>query len=83
VRLEPLEAGLPVIEFDRGIEYWQQFKPGASYTLYLRHGGLGFYQLDIASVYAETRAFYEKRNIHSPTRGKGKKEPLSPSTWNL
>lgn len=80
VRLEPLEAGLPVIEFDRGLEYWQQFKPGASYTLYLRHGGLGFYQLDIASVYAETRAFYEKRNIHSPIRGKGKREPLSPST---
>ena len=80
VRLEPLEAGLPVIEFNQGIEYWQQFKPGASYTLYLRHGGLGFYQLDIASVYAETRAFYEKRNIHSPTRGKGKREPLSPST---
>ena len=80
VRLEPLEAGLPVIEFKQGIEYWQQFKPGASYTLYLRRGGLGFYQLDIASVYAETRAFYEKRNIHSPTRGKGKKEPPSPST---
>jgi hypothetical protein len=80
VRLEPLEAGLPVIEFDQGIEYWQQFRPGASYTFYLRHGGLGFYQLDIASVYAETRAFYEKRDIHSPTRGQGKRESLSPST---
>lgn len=80
VRLEPLDAGLPVIEFEQGIEYWQQFKPGASYTLYLRHGGLGFYQLDLASVYAATRTFYEKRNIRSPPRGKGKQEPLSPST---
>ena len=80
VRLEPLEAGLPVVEFEQGIEYWQQFKPGSSYTLYLRHGGLGFYQLDLASVYAATRTFYEKRDIRSPPRGKGKKEPLSPST---
>ncbi len=79
VRLEPLEAGLPVIEFEQGIEYWQQFKPGASYTLHLRHGGLGFYQIDLAPVYAETRAFYEKRNDRLPPRRKDKEEP-SPST---
>jgi hypothetical protein len=79
VRLEPLEAALPIVEFDQGIEYWQQFKPGASYTLYLRHGGLGFYQLDLAPVYADTRAFYEKRNDRLPPRRKAKEEP-SPST---
>jgi hypothetical protein len=79
VRLEPLEAGLPVIEFEQGIGYWQQFKPGASYTLHLRHGGLGFYQLDLAPVYAATRAFYEKRNDRLPPRRKDKEKP-SPST---
>ncbi|MBI3777404.1 MAG: hypothetical protein HY274_00550 [Gammaproteobacteria bacterium] len=80
VRLEPLEAGLPVIEFGQGIEYWQQFKPGASYTLYLRRGGLGFYQIDLAPVYAETRAFYGKRSIHSAPGGRDKQEPSSPPT---
>lgn len=76
VCLEPVEADLPVIEFHQAIEYWQQFKPGSSYTLYLRRGGLGFYQLDLAPVYAETRAFYERRNTHSPAEGKNRKESL-------
>jgi hypothetical protein len=44
------------------------------YTLYLRHGGLGFYQLDLAPVYAATREFYEKRNTHSPAERKNRKE---------
>lgn len=70
VRLEPLEAELPVIEFELGREYWQQFKPGSPYTLHLRRGGLGFYQLDLAPVYADTRAFYEKRNQGLPVSKK-------------
>lgn len=76
VRLEPVGMDLPVIEFHQGIEYWQQFKPGSSCTLYLRRGGLDFYQLDLAPVYAETRAFYERRNTHSPAERKNRKESL-------
>jgi hypothetical protein len=79
VRLEPVEADLPVIEFRQAIEYWQQFKPGSSHTLYLRHGGLGFYQIDLAPVYAETREFYEKRNTHSPAERKNRKESSPPA----
>jgi hypothetical protein len=79
VRLEPVEADLPVIEFRQAIEYWQQFKPGSSHTLYLRHGGLGFYQIDLAPVYAETREFYEKRNTHSPAERKNSKESSPPA----
>ncbi len=74
VRLEPVGTDLPVIEFHQGIEYWQQFKPGSSYTLYLRRGGLDFYQLDLAPVYAETHAFYERRNTHYPAERKNRKE---------
>ena len=78
VLLEPLEPGLPVIEFERGIEYWQQFKPGSSYTFYLRHGGLGFYQLDLAPVHSEMRAYYQQRDSQSPSRGNARKN--SPPT---
>lgn len=80
VRLEPRETGLPVIDFNQGREYWRQFQPGASYTLYLRRGGLGFYQLDLAPVYAATRAFYENCNTCSLPRGEGKTKPSLPST---
>jgi len=80
VRLEPREAGLPVIDFKHGREYWRQFQPGAAYTLYLRRGGLGFYQLDLAPVYAATRAFYENCNTCSLPRGEGKTKPSLPST---
>lgn len=80
VRLEPRETGLPAIEFQHGLEYWRQLQPGASYTLYLRRGGLGFYQLDLAPVYAATRAFYEKCNTCSSPRGEGGKQPSSPLT---
>lgn len=62
VQWEPLETGLPAIQFEQPSEYWRQFKPGSRYTFYLRHGGLGFYQLDRAPIYAETREFYEKRD---------------------
>lgn len=79
VRLEPRETGLPVIDFKQGRGYWRQFQPGASYTLYLRRGGLGFYQLDLAPVYAATRAFYEKCNTCSLPRGEGEKKPPLPS----
>ena len=79
VRLEPVEEDLPIIEFDRAMEYWQQFKPGSLYTLYLRRGGLGLYQLDLAPVYAATREFYEKRNTHSPTDRKNRKESPPPA----
>lgn len=80
VRLEPRETGLPVIEFRQGIEYWRQFRPGAPYTLHLRRGGLGFYQLDLAPVYAATRAFYENCNTCSPPRREDEKKPSLPST---
>lgn len=42
-------------------EYWAQFQTGDTYEISLRHGGLRFYQMDMAPVHAGMRDFYEKQ----------------------
>ncbi len=65
--LEPVEDGLPTVRFNHYSEYWRQFPRDSSHRLYLRRGGLGFYQLDQAPLVDAMRAYYEKQSAATPT----------------
>jgi len=58
---EPVHGGPPTMEFGGHEEYWEQFRRGERREFMLRRGGLGFYQIDMAPVGAEIRAFRDKR----------------------
>jgi len=64
-RLAPMESGPPEVSFSRYHDYWSQFSLGSTHRLYLRHGGLGFYQLDEAPLLEAARAYYEKQNAET------------------
>jgi len=50
---------LPKLEFEiKSSEYWNQFEIGTVKQFEIRKGGLGFYQLNMAPVYVDQRAFY-------------------------
>ena len=57
---EPVDATLPALTFSDYYEYWSQFKPGARRQFLLRRGALGFYQIEMAPVNAQMRAYYER-----------------------
>ncbi len=59
--LNPEKPGLPALAFPKFPEYWQQFSPGSTHGFRIRRGGLEFYQIDMAPVYAKTREFYRNR----------------------
>lgn len=48
----------PDLVFDIGSRYWNQFEPGQVKTFQVRRGGLGFYQINMAPIYQEQKAFY-------------------------
>jgi hypothetical protein len=56
---EPSDATRPALRFTDYSEFWGQFKPGARREFLLRRGALGFFQVDMAPVHAEMRAFYQ------------------------
>lgn len=66
-QLEPIEDGLPTVRFNHYSDYWRQFPLDSTHFLYLRRGGLGFYQLDQAPLVDEMRAYYETQNKTAPT----------------
>jgi hypothetical protein len=53
-----VDAGHPTLHFERDREYWAQFELGSIHHFELRKGGLGFYQLNMAPIYAATKEFY-------------------------
>jgi hypothetical protein len=55
--LEPPDAALPIIRLERYYEYWQHLEPGSVYRVYLRRGGLGFYQVDLRPFDALAKRF--------------------------
>jgi hypothetical protein len=57
---EPGDATLPTLKFTDFLEYWDQFKPGAQREFLLRRGGLGFFQVEMAPVREEMKAYYRK-----------------------
>ena len=59
--LQPSSAGPPELSFPHYYDYWAQFETGSIHTFELRHGGLGFYQLNIAPVEKDMRVFYRKQ----------------------
>ena len=61
LELHPLVAGPPALRFPEYYEYWSQFKTGSVHVFELRHGGLGFYQLNLAPLEQELRDFYRKQ----------------------
>ncbi len=65
VRLVPVENDLPEVTFTRYHDYWSQFPLDSTHRLYLRRGGLGFYQLDEAPVIEAVRAYHEKNRSES------------------
>lgn len=65
VRLVSVESGPPEVTFDRYLEYFSQFPLGSPYRLYLRRGGLGFYQLDERPLLEAARASYEKKSTEA------------------
>ena len=56
--LKPVEDGLPVLRFPRYADYWAHFARGSLHEFALRRGGLGFYQVDMAPVNEDMRAWY-------------------------
>jgi hypothetical protein len=50
---------LPTLKFDEAREYWAHQEPGSLHAFLLRQGGLGFYQVEMAPIYAKTRKFYD------------------------
>jgi len=59
--LQPPETRLPVLSFPEAGEYWAQFKPGSLHAIELRHGGLGFYQINLAPLRQQWRDFYRSK----------------------
>jgi hypothetical protein len=59
-RFEARDAGLPALDLsDENVdEYWAQYPMGAEHPFRLLRGAGMFYQLDLAPLYARTRAFY-------------------------
>jgi hypothetical protein len=58
VVFSPVDSQLPVLEFDKDGQYWRQFALGTTHKFELRKGGLGFYQVNMAPVYAKLREYY-------------------------
>lgn len=63
-----VDAGLPALHFERDREYWAQFESGAIHHFELRKGGLGFYQLNMAPVYAAMKEFYREQQARTQQR---------------
>lgn len=59
LKLSPLSAGLPTLDFPRYADYWSHFKAGSVHAFELRQGGLGFYQLNMQPVEKALREFYD------------------------
>lgn len=56
-RFEPVEAAMPdIVMFEDG--YWYSLPDGSEMVFWLRRGGLGFYQIDMAPIYQQTRMWY-------------------------
>lgn len=66
-RFSPRLDGLPVIVLPES-DYWDSKKPHDEFSFVLRKGGLGFYQIDMAPVYADMRIWYCQKNAKGDTK---------------
>lgn len=56
--LQPVQPGLPALQFPELKEYWAQFERGSEHSFMLVHGPLGLWQLDRGPLNEKTRDFY-------------------------
>ena len=63
-----VDAELPALHFERDGKYWAQFESGSIHHFELRKGGLGFYQLNMAPVYAVMKEFYREHQAQTQQR---------------
>lgn len=56
----PLDPGVPELSFPGDADYWGQFKLRTVHPFWLRKGGLGFYQVDMAPVHARMHDYFLK-----------------------
>ena len=61
-RFIPLGESLPELHFDDYPEYWRKFGVGEHQDFELRRGGLGFYQLNMASIHDAIVEHYRRKN---------------------
>jgi len=46
-------------------KWWQQYKPGDSYTFELRKGGLKLWQVNMSKIYESQKLFYDCKGVWS------------------
>lgn len=57
---KPHDTSLPDLHlYLKGSDWWQQYKPGDSYTFQLRKGGLAIWQVNMANIYEEQKRYYD------------------------
>ncbi len=66
--LAHLSLSFPIFSILVVREYWAQFESGSIHHFELRKGGLGFYQLNMAPVYAAMKEFYREHQAQTQQR---------------
>lgn len=56
---QPHDSSLPKLRlYLKSSDWWQQYKPGDSYTFELRKGGLGIWQVNMSRIYDDQKRYY-------------------------
>jgi hypothetical protein len=58
---DPTLPRLPISIDHHNHDYWAQFNTGDSYEVQIRDGRLGFYQINMAPIYARMRDYYQQQ----------------------
>jgi hypothetical protein len=53
---------LPHLYFEENLEYWSHFEWESIHEIELRKGGLDFYQVNMAPIYADMRQYYRQHD---------------------
>lgn len=56
------DSTLPRLYFQRDLDYWLHFERGTIHEIELRKGGLDFYQINMAPIYADMRKYFRQQN---------------------
>jgi hypothetical protein len=57
---QPASPSMPPLNlYLHASRWWGQFGPGDTYSFHLRRGGLGFWQVDMRTIYAEQKRYYD------------------------
>jgi len=56
----PIDSDMPVLTFDKRSRYWSKFTKGELMDFELRQGAFNYIQINMTSIYADQKKFYEK-----------------------